>query len=158
MTGPPIRAYLPGTFAVLATLRRQRELPPGAAYAVTAGLRAEAPGEDDETLEYEAFCRAADASLALLRGGHTAPRRVVIAVDLPAAQVAGAAAADVATVNLAGPVPLTRVAAIHVDGVAAEPAVAAALDAADPSGTELDEELEWYDVSELDQLVPAEAG
>jgi hypothetical protein len=63
-----------------------------------------------------------------------------------------------------GQVPLSMVAAVHVDSVAAQTDVAGAIEALGAAeagdddaqfivdGAE-DHELEWYDVSELDQLL-----
>ena len=168
-----VRAYLPGTLATIRTLRDQRGLPPGVAYAVTPALRAEFGQADQEELEYEAFTQAAQASLDLLRAEPSLPRRrVVIAVDVPArllsaapadrpraalADRPGAAPADRADgppaptgrVALAGPVPLAAVVAIHLDSAAAAAEVAAVLAGA---AEEVEYELEWYDVSELDRL------
>lgn len=143
-----VRAYLPATFGMLAALRDRGELPAGAAYAVTPALAREMADDDLEVLEFEAFTRAAHASLVLLRREPAeARRRVVISVDAPVVADRGA------VVRLVGPVPLAAVAAIHVDSRSAEPAVAAA--AGHPPGDEgeLDEVLEWYDVSELAGLV-----
>jgi hypothetical protein len=88
----------------------------------------------------------------------------VVSADIAAA---GFETADLelgsSTVRLTQPVALTDVAAIHVDGAGAANEVAAAADvveealAGDPDaqftvdGAE-DHELEWYAVSELDQL------
>jgi len=92
-------------------------------------------------------------------------RRVVVSADLPATTVGpGDVELGASTVELAGPVPVRAVAAIHVDGVDAAKDVAAAAGvvtealAGDPDaqfavdGAE-DHELEWYDVTELDQLL-----
>jgi hypothetical protein len=67
-------------------------------------------------------------------------------------------------VRLQAPVPLSAVAALHVDGTPAEPDVAAAAEAmpraaaGDPDAeftvdSAEGHELEWYDVSELAQLL-----
>lgn len=114
-------------------------------------------------------------------------RRVVISADVPETQLApvpavpgqgprpgpepasqGSVLDSPALVRLRAAVPLPAVAALHLDGAAAEAAVAAAVAAlpgfgrGDPEAefmlTEAeDHELEWYDVSELDQL-PVELG
>lgn len=140
-----VRAYLPATFGALAVLRAEGELPAGPAYAVTPDLRARLQEDDQEALEYEAFTRAAQASLGLLRADPMAARRrVVISVDAPVEPDQGD------RVRLAGPVPLAAVAAIHVDGTAVEPAVVAAV----AGEAAVDEALEWYDVSELALLAP----
>jgi hypothetical protein len=164
-----MRVYLPATLPLLAALRDRKELStPGGltGHAVIASLREWYAEGDEEELEYVAFTRAAQDALQLLRHDAAAPpRRVVISVDVPSGgtspldQDLGSSA-----VRVASGVGLSAVAAIHVDGAAAEPDVAAAAEvveeaaAGDPDaqftvdGAE-DHELEWYDVSELDQLL-----
>jgi hypothetical protein len=138
----PTRVYLPATVPMLARLHGEGTLVAHEAYAVTRH------DIDDEALSYAAYWLAADASLRLLRADPAAPRRrVVISADVPAEPVEHG---DVGAVRPAGPVPVAAVAAIHVDGGAAEADVAAALAAGDES---VDHELEWYDVSELAQLL-----
>src|SRR4051794_40937509 len=152
--------------AQLAVLRESGELPqPTTAHAVTPALREWYAEGDEEELEYVAFTRAAQAALRLLRHDPSAPRRrVVVSADVASA---GLVPADVelgsSTVRLPRAVALTEVAAVHIDGAAAADDVAAASDvveealAGDPDaqftvdGAE-DHELEWYAVSELDQL------
>ncbi|WP_238013743.1 hypothetical protein KZZ52_55010 [Dactylosporangium sp. AC04546] len=167
MTTDLTRVYLPATLAQLAVLRESGELPPPAeAHAVTPALREWYAEGDEEELEYVAFTRAAQAALRLLRHDGKAPRRrVVLSVDLPgAAIVMNGLDLGSSQVGVGGKVPLRVVAAIHVDGADAEADVAAAADvveeaeAGDPDaqftvdGAE-DHELEWYDPSELDQLL-----
>ncbi len=104
-----------------------------AAYAVTAASRALYPGSDEEDLEYEAMraARQACASQGALP--------VVLAVDVPDEQVVdggfGASPTEVFTVRLTEPVPRNAVVSAHAE-----------LDGRD-------EELSWYDATELDQLV-----
>lgn len=146
--------YLPGTLATIETLRTRRELPPGPAYAVTPALRAElGDAADLEELEYEAFTQAAAASLELLRVADPAlaRRRVVVSADVPVRLVRPDPdpAGGTARVAVAGPVPLAAVAAIHLDSDAAEPEVTATLAG---ETDEVEYELEWYDVSELERL------
>jgi hypothetical protein len=174
MTEDVIRVYLPATLPLLARLRDRGELHPYTsgghevvAHAVTPSLREWYAEGDDEELEYVAFTRAAQAALRLLRRDRAAPRRrVVVSADLP---VRGLATVDQelgsSSVRLGAPIPLGAVAAIHVDAPEAESDVAAAADvveeavAGDPDaqftvdGAE-DHELAWYDVSELDHIVP----
>jgi antitoxin component of MazEF toxin-antitoxin module len=161
------RVYLPATLAQLAVLRESGELPqPTEAHAVTPALREWYAEGDDEELEYVAFTRAAQSALRLLRHDAKAPRRrVVVSADLPGT-VLKMTGLDLGSsvVEVSGRIALRTVAAIHVDGQAAEADVAAAADvveeaeAGDPDaqftvdGAE-DHELEWYDPSELDQLV-----
>ncbi len=175
-TQPVVRVYLPATWATLTELRRTGRLDadseagpavgPGTGHAVTANLREWYTEGDDEELEYAAFTRAAQAALELLRADDAVPRRrVVISVDLPAAQVsaAGTELGD-STVRISALVDLSVVAALHCDGEEAVPAVGAAVavvaeaaagdqDAQFTVDSAEDYELEWYDTTELDQLV-----
>jgi hypothetical protein len=164
-----VRVYLPATLPLLARLRADQRLvlPSGSTgHAVTPELREWYAEGDEEELEYVAFTRAAQDSLQLLRHDTQAPpRRVVLAVDLPAS-VAVPVDRDLGSsvVRLGEQVTMAEVASIHVDGKAAEPDVRAAAEAGvaagagDPDaqftvdGAE-DHELEWYDPSELDQLL-----
>ena len=164
-----VRVYLPATVPLLARLRADQRLvvPPGSSgHAVTPELREWYAEGDEEELEYVAFTRAAQDSLHLLRHDPQAPpRRVVIAVDLPA-EVAVPVDRDLgsSTVRMGEQVAMADVASIHVDGKDAEPDVRAAADAVveaaagDPDaqftvdGAE-DHELEWYDPSELDHIL-----
>jgi hypothetical protein len=163
-----VRVYLPATLAALAILKERGELePPSEAHAVTPTLREWYAEGDEEDLEYVAFTRAAQGALRLLRNDPKASRRrVVVSVDLPAQDVRRRGEQELGSslVWVLGAVPLSAVAAVHVDGSDAEVDVAAAADvveeaiAGDPDaqftvdGTE-DHELEWYDPTELGQLV-----
>jgi hypothetical protein len=138
---------------------------PVVAHAVTPALREWYAEGDEEELEYVAFTRAAQAALQLLRHDPAAPRRrVVVSADVAAtALVREDVELGSSTVRLPQPVSLKEVASIHVDGADAVEGVAAAADvveealAGDPDaqftvdGAE-DHELEWYAVSELDEL------
>jgi len=163
-----VRVYVPATVPMLATLRAEGQLGAGAviAHAVTPALREWYAEGDEEELEYVAFTRAAQAALQLLRHDLSAPRRrVVVSADVPsAALVREDVELGSSQVRLPQPVALKEVASIHVDGADAADSVAAAADvveeaqAGDPDaqftvdGAE-DHELEWYAVSELDQLL-----
>lgn len=164
-----IRVYFPGTLPALGRLRATGELSPAGGllgHAVTPGLREWYAEGDEEELEYVAFTRAAQDALRLLRDDERAPRRrVVISVDVnPAEATIAESELGSSAVRVGGPVTLSSVVAIHVDGAGAEADVAAAAqvieDAAsgDPDaqftvdGAE-DHELEWFDPSELDQLL-----
>jgi hypothetical protein len=155
---------------MLARIRADGELtePDGfIGHAVTAGQREWYGDGDEEELEYAAFTRAAQSALTLLRDDPPAPRRrVVISLDVildPASRAEDHELGS-STVSLGPRVALGDVAAIHVDGKDAEAGVATAADAVgaaaagDPDaqftvdGAE-DHELEWYDVSELDQIL-----
>src|SRR5215468_256160 len=116
-----VRVYVPATLPLLARLRADERLalPSGSTgHAVTPELREWYAEGDEEELEYVAFTRAAQDSLHLLRHDPQAPpRRVVLAVDLPA-EAAVPVDRDLgsSTVGFGGQVSLTDVASIHVDG------------------------------------------
>ncbi|UQU68715.1 hypothetical protein COUCH_33795 [Couchioplanes caeruleus] len=152
---------------MLAALKSSGQLGDGpvVAHAVTPALREWYAEGDEEELEYVAFTRAAQAALQLLRHDPAAPRRrVVVSADVAAnALVREDVELGSSTVRLPKPVSLKEVASIHVDGADAADEIAAAADvveealAGDPDaqftvdGAE-DHELEWYAVSELDDL------
>ncbi len=162
-----VRVYVPATVPMLAALRASGRLGDGTvvAHAVTPSLREWYAEGDEEELEYVAFTRAAQGALVLLRHDPQAPpRRVVISADVPS----GALRRDEvelgsSEVHLPAAVALGEVAAIHVDSTDAADEIAAAVAvveealAGDPDaqftvdGAE-DHELEWYAVTELDQL------
>ncbi|MEV6346938.1 hypothetical protein [Actinoplanes sp. NPDC051851] len=163
-----VRVYVPATVPMLAALQAAGQLGDGptVAHAVTPALREWYAEGDEEELEYVAFTRAAQAALQLLRHDTAAPRRrVVISADVPAASLIRE---DVelgsSTVKVPQAVLLKEIASIHVDGTEAMESVEAAAGvveealAGDPDaqftvdGAE-DHELEWYAVSELDELI-----
>lgn len=162
-----VRVYVPATVPMLAELRSSGRLGSGAtvAHTVTPALREWYAEGDEEELEYVAFTRAAQAALQLLRHDPAAPRRrVVVSADVAAsALIREDVELGSSAVRLPEPVVLIEVAAIHLDGAAAAEEIAAAADvveealAGDPDaqftvdGAE-DHELEWYAVSELDEL------
>ena len=163
-----VRVYVPATVPMLAALRATGQLGEGPieAHAVTPALREWYAEGDEEELEYVAFTRAAQGALHLLRLDAAAPRRrVVVSADVPStALVREDIELGSSTVRLPQPLSLKEVASIHVDGTDAAEAVAAAAEvvdealAGDPDaqftvdGAE-DHELEWYAVSELDELL-----
>ncbi|GAA2641750.1 hypothetical protein Adu01nite_39190 [Paractinoplanes durhamensis] len=162
-----VRVYVPATVPMLAALRAAGQLGEGPveAHAVTPALREWYAEGDEEELEYVAFTRAAQGALRLLRHDPAAPRRrVVVSADVPTtALVREDVELGSSTVRLPQALSLKEVAAIHVDSADASEQVAAAADAieealaGDPDaqftvdGAE-DHELEWYAVSELDDL------
>jgi hypothetical protein len=162
-----VRVYVPATVPMLSALRASGQLGvgPTVAHAVTAALREWYAEGDEEELEYVAFTRAAQAALQLLRHDPSAPRRrVVVSADVASdALIREDVDLGSSTVRLPQPVALKEVASIHVDGAGAAEEVGAAADvveealAGDPDaqftvdGAE-DHELEWYAVSELDEL------
>ena len=163
-----VRVYVPATVPMLAALRTTGRLGEASveAHAVTPALREWYAEGDEEELEYVAFTRAAQGALRLLRHDPAAPRRrVVVSADVPgSALVREEVELGSSSVRLPHPVTLAEVASIHVDGADAAEPVAAAAEvveealAGDPDaqftvdGAE-DHELEWYAVSELDELV-----
>ena len=163
-----VRVYVPATVPMLTALRADGRLGSGPleAHAVTPALREWYAEGDEEELEYVAFTRAAQGALHLLRLDPRAPRRrVVISADVPStALVREDVELGSSTVRLPQPVSLSEVAAIHVDSADAAEAVGAAAEvvdeaaAGDPDAqftvdSAEDHELEWYAVSELDELV-----
>ena len=162
-----VRVYVPATLPMLAALRASGQLGvgPTVAHAVTPALREWYAEGDEEELEYVAFTRAAQAALQLLRHDPSAPRRRVVVSAGVASDALIREDVDLgsSTVRLPQPVALKEVASIHVDGAGAAEEVGAAADvveealAGDPDaqftvdGAE-DHELEWYAVSELDEL------
>ena len=160
-----MRVYLAATFHTLAELLKTGELGPGPAFAVTPALREWYVNDDIEELEYAALLDAARASLRLLHADPAAaPRRVVIAADVPDAAVSHRPGAERAAVAVSAPVPMRQVAAVHVDDPDAEAAVraaVAALPAADRGDDDarftVDEaeahELGWYANQEIGPLL-----
>lgn len=162
------RVYVPATLPSLRMLKERGEWGPAPlqVQTVTPGLREWYAEGDEEELEYVAFTRAAQAALHLLRRDASAPRRrVVVSADVPTEAVRigdfelGSSAATVTTA-----IPLADIAAIHVDSDDAEQDIAAAAanvdeaEAGDPDAqfaveSAEDHELEWYDTSELDDLL-----
>ncbi|MFF5084125.1 DUF6912 family protein [Actinoplanes sp. NPDC000266] len=163
-----VRVYVPATVPLLGALRASGQLGAGPleAHAVTPALREWYAEGDEEELEYVAFTRAAQAALQLLRHDPAAPRRrVVVSADVPASSlVPQQNELGSSTVELPQPLSLKEVASIHLDGADAAESVAAAADvvdealAGDPDAqftvdSAEDHELEWYAVSELDELL-----
>lgn len=167
------RVYVPSTLVALSPLgNRGALLAPDprtglAAHAVTPHLREWYAEADEEELEYVAFTRAAQDALQLLRADPGAPRRrVVVSADVRGGTLVSASSElGSSLVGLTAPLEFRAIAAIHVDGAGAEADVRAAAEvvldaiAGDPEaqfvvdGAE-DHELEWYDVTEIDQLLP----
>lgn len=162
-----MRVYLPATTSMLRRLVQTSGHGPAplTGFAVTPGLREWYVDDDIEALEYAATLEAARASLRLLAGDATAaPRRIVIAAELPEADVAVHDDLDVGVVRIAVPVPLQRVVSVHVDDHEAEQAVRAAsavIDAADLGDPDASDavddtegfELAWYATQEIDTLL-----
>lgn len=128
-----IRTYLPLDADELHALDETGALPdrPRDAFAVTERLRAAAPAEDDEGLEYLATQDAATQAAAR-------DLRVVAAVDVDGDRVTDLPDAQVASaVRIEGAPPRRHVASFHV------------LDPAGERDVDIDLELSWYDATEL---------
>jgi hypothetical protein len=167
-----MRIYVPTTLPLLAAARdtgsftASREHGPGGlpAHAVTAAVREWYTEGDTEELEYSALLEAAEASLGLLAGDPSAPRRrVVVAADVPDGIVRPGGHFR-SSVRLQAPVELDAVVSVHVDEAGIEETIATAAasvvaaDAGDDDARFLVDEAEacdllWYDVTELDELV-----
>lgn len=119
---------------------------------------------DTEELEYAATLAAARASLRLLVGDPSVPRRrVVIAADVEDGVVRMVPDVERAAVLVTTPVAMSQVASAHVDEVAGEEVVAAAVDAVrDADAGDEDAEflvdeaqaldLQWFATQELPDL------
>ncbi len=136
------RVYVPLTSSGLARLVAEGRLEgPLRAHAVTDALRtAWGEGGDEEGWEYAALMAAAAAS-ARLRGEGDAPRRHVIAADVPA--VVPVPGEDPSSVDVAADVPWKNVAAAHVDTSDRAPG-------ADPDD---DADLAWFATQEIGHLI-----
>jgi hypothetical protein len=154
-----MRVYLPSTLPLLRTWLAVGSVPVSTGYAVTAGLRAQLIG-DEEELEHAAVLRAARASLRLLEQVDE-PRRVVLAVEADAPTLLDHL--DDGAVRLTAPLPLRAIAAGMVDGAEAADAVRRAADVVDAAdlgdeeaelavGDAEDHELLWYATQELGEL------
>jgi hypothetical protein len=134
------RVYVPLTSSGLVRLVAEGRLDgPLRAHAVTEALRGDWPEGDEESWEYAALMAAA-ADSASLRGEGDAPRRYVVAADVPSfVPVEGS---DPTLVEVAADVPWKNVAAAHVD-------------TSDWSGdgAEEDDDLAWFATQEIAQLV-----
>jgi hypothetical protein len=135
------RIYLPLNASMLRALSAAGALEgaPLSAHAVTDAVQAAAPNAGQDEWEYAVLNDAALSSGAMLDPGET--RRIVAAADVSPDLVgpapAGGSAVESA-VSVTEPVPLRRIASLHVDG-----------DAAAGDQWAEDEDLLWYDVTEL---------
>lgn len=178
-----MRVYLPATVVGLHRMAVDSVLEADRAtgltgFAVTPGLRAwyqqpegldpspsGSANDDDEDLEYAAAAEAARASLRLLSVDEGAPRRrVVIAAELPVAEVVLRDDLDRGVVRINRPVLESEVAAVFVDDEQAESVVARAVpmidraDLGDPEAVAVVDdaegfELSWFDAGELPALI-----
>lgn len=162
-----MRVYLPATSSVLRRLVQAGALEPAplTAFAITPALREWFVDDDVDELEYAAMLEAARASLRLLDAdADAARRRVVVAADVPDADVKVRDDLDRGVVHIAAPVPLAAIASVHMDDTEAEETVAAAAEAViaadlgDPASQErVDDaegfELAWYANQEVRDLL-----
>jgi len=158
-----VRIYLPATTTVLRELLDAGAIgsPPQTAFAVTPGLREWYVDDDPEELEYAAMVEAARGSLRLIDAdAEAARRRVVIAADVPEADVRIRDDLDRGVVEVAVPVPLAAIASVHVDDAEAEATVALAAESiiaadlgAETAQERVDDaegyELSWYATQEI---------
>ncbi len=130
------RVYLPLAWSDLRALADGRPVGPAPvpAHAVTELVERAQPGADEEDWEYTALCDAAEQA----GGRRDAPahRRVVAAADVDPGWV-GEAEGALSSVVLTAPVPLRLIVSLHVDEVGGGP----------------EDELLWYDVTELKALL-----
>jgi hypothetical protein len=162
-----MRVYMPSTMPAVADVLAKGEAGPAPlrAFAVTPALREAYASGDDEELEYVAMLAAAKQSLRLLEADPGAPRRrVVLAADVPDAQVSWHAYDDdPAAATVDAPIAVAAIASGHVDELDAMADVAAAADAItaadagdDDAGFTVDSaeahELAWYATQELQYL------
>ncbi|ACQ79520.1 conserved hypothetical protein [Beutenbergia cavernae DSM 12333] len=153
-----MRVYLPASARDLAA----PDGPPvgTSAHAVTPALRAALPDEDTEGLELAALLAAADASIALVAERGDVPRRVVVAADVPDAEVSGEAPQDaLPSAVVVHALPWNDVVSIHVDDADAREDVAAAA-AGDDDAFEraAERDLLWFDVVERGDLAAELSG
>jgi hypothetical protein len=155
-----MRVYFPATTRTLGELVDSGELGPAplTGFAVTPQLRAWYRDSDMDELEYAALLDAARGSLRLLdQDPAAAPRRAVVAAEVPDEDVTIRSDLDRSVVRVTAPVPLKLVAAVHIDGSDAEKAVAAAvavvLEADLGSDGAEGYELLWYATQEVGSVL-----
>lgn len=132
----PTRVYLPLSTSGLRALAGSglAGSAPVAAHAVTERVVQTSEVNHVEEWEYAALCDAAEASGELRN--EAGDRRIVVVADVPDAWV-GEAAGSLSSVVLAQAVPRRLVVSVHVDEV----------------GGGEDDELLWYDVTEIEVLL-----
>lgn len=163
-----MRVYLATTLTALSGILEAGEIAPVplSGYAATPSLRESYASGDEEELEYIAMLMAARESLRLLAADKEAPRRrVVLAADVPDADVTAVPYDDEpAAVTIGAVIPLKKVAAGHIDDAEAEADVAAAAEASAAADAGVEDaqftvdsadghELAWYATQELRHLL-----
>lgn len=143
-----MRVYIPGTVAALAEYS-SGTWEPVRGYGVTPRLLEISAYDDPEEMAEQARDAAAIDSVLELHS----PRRVVMVVDYPRADVTPAPEEHPAAVHLTGRVMTDTIACAFVDEPEAEPFATRAADGDDEAFDALAEhELLWFDVSELDSI------
>lgn len=123
---------------------------PTTGYAITPTLLNIAASDDDEVLAEQVRDVAATNSVVELRS----PRRAVVVVDYPRADVEPVAGGHPAAVTMTGRVKADAVACVFLDEPEAqEDGQAAAAGDGDALVRLEERDLLWYDVSEIDELV-----
>jgi len=145
-----MRVYIPGTVAALAEYS-SGAWEPTHGYGVTPRLLEISAHDDPEELAEQARDAAAIDSVLELKS----PRRVVMVVDYPRADVTPAPEEHPAAVHLVGRVMPDTIACAFVDESEAAPhGVKAAKGDTDALGALAEHELLWFDSSELDLIEP----
>ena len=134
------RIYVPLNASMLRSLDKERVLrgAPFHAHAVTEAVRAAARAAGQDEWEYTALSDAVRGSAALLTSRES--RRIVAAADVESEVVGSPAPGsfiDESAVSISESVVLSRIASFHIDG--------------DDSSE--DDELLWYDVTELPAIL-----
>lgn len=130
-----MRVYVPLLLDELPSVHETGSLPARSAFGVTQALAEADPAADEEDLEFEAMCEALDVARALGEG-----RRVVAAADTASRADSG----EGARLAGEGPVSVRDVVSLHVE------------EGAGAVGSGYDDLL-WYDVTELAELVSPDA-
>ncbi len=134
-----VRVYVAASLASLAGFLEDGGIGPSPvrAHAVTDWLRAEWPEGGEDEWEYAALMAAADDSARSL-GPEDPPRRVVLAADVDQVTPEG----DSTVVAVDSAIALRLVQAVHAD-----------LDDVDPTSPEDLDDLRWFGVQEIPDLL-----
>ena len=132
------RIYVPLDADAVRRLAADREVAstPVEAFAVTERLERMLPAGDEEEWEYAALTEAFE--VAGERRGPDDSKRVVLAADVDPTWVTSRAGDQLSAVQVSEPLPLSRVVSVHVD---------------ESAGDEGMDDLLWYDVTELDEVL-----